>query len=258
MKVISIDPGLRNLAVCVLEGTSRQDIQIRHWEVIDILGEKNGVARPLCFKCKKPAHWRFNEEDTFACTKHCPNKTGGITKTALNKKTLHILQCEVEQTGLQVTGKKKADLVNALYTHYRSSTWRKFSGGANIKHAPVLDLAGDIVSCLDRRHLIWSGANKVIFENQLDRRMFAVQAMLHMYFTARGYSCGGISASHKLSNIVTVDDRVTTYRGRKKTGIVHAEALAPAVNLPYFRTHKKKDDLADCFLQGLWYIEHPV
>jgi len=41
MKLVSFDIGLRNLAVCVLEGTSRTDMRITAWDVIDVIGEKN-------------------------------------------------------------------------------------------------------------------------------------------------------------------------------------------------------------------------
>lgn len=256
MKLISIDVGIRNLAVCVLDGTKRQDVRIVHWEVIDILGEKNGLSRPVCRQCKKPAMWKHPQEGALACSRHCPAKARCVTKTALTKRGVADLQTEIRNIGLHVTGTKKADLVNALYHHHQSNSWQKLAGGANVKHAPVLDLASDLAAALDRRASIWSGAHKVIFENQMDRRMLAVQAMLHMYFVCRGYSCSGISATHKLSNIVTTQDRVGSYRGRKKTGIVHAEQLCPPCNLAFFRSHAKKDDLADCFLQGLWSLEH--
>lgn len=256
MKLISIDVGLRNLAVCVLEGTKRQDIRISHWEVIDVLGEKNGLQRPVCRQCKKPAMWRHPKDGALTCTRHCPSKERAVTKTFLTKRAVADLQTDIRNMGLHVVGTKKPDLVDALYRHYQSNAWQKLAGGANVKHAPVLDLAPDIVAALDRRAAIWRGADKVIFENQMDRRMLAVQAMLHMYFICRGYACSGISATHKLSNIVTTHDRVTTYRGRKKTGIVHAEVLCPPCNIAFFRSHAKQDDLADCFLQGLWWIEH--
>lgn len=254
MKLISIDVGLRNLAVCVLEGTSRQDVRILHWDVIDVLGEKNGAGRPLCFRCSKPAMWKQPIQELFACSKHCPAKNN-ITKTFLGKKQIPELQHEVQELRLTPKSNKKPDLVDALYKHYRGNTWQKF-GGSAARGAPVLDLAVDIKTCLDKRKSWWTGADKAVFENQLDRRMLAVQGMLHMYFVCCGFACGGISATHKLSNIVTIDDRVTTYRGRKKTGIVHAEALMPSGWTPFFQSHKKKDDLADCFLQGLWVLEH--
>lgn len=254
MKLISIDVGLRNLAVCVLEGTNRQDVRIVHWDVIDVLGEKNGAGRPVCFRCSKPAMWRQPVDELFACGKHCPAKSN-ITKTALNKKQIPELQFELDELHLTPKSKRKPDLVDTLYKHYRSNTWQKFAGSA-AKGAPVLDLAVDIRNCLDKRSAWWTDAHKVVFENQLDRRMLAVQGMLHMYFVCQGFVCGGVSATHKLSNICTIDDRVTTYRGRKKTGIVHADALMPLAWKPFFNAHKKKDDLADCFLQGLWVLEH--
>ena len=66
----------------------------------------------------------------------------------------------------------------------------------------------------------------------------------------------GVSAVHKLTNMVTVDDSTKTYKGRKKTGIVHAAALVPEQWKDYMLKHPKKDDLADAFLQGLWFMEN--
>ena len=44
MKIVSFDVGLRNLAYCVLEGTSRTDVKIVDWNIIDVLGEAAGVG----------------------------------------------------------------------------------------------------------------------------------------------------------------------------------------------------------------------
>ena len=77
-----------------------------------------------------------------------------------------------------------------------------------------------------------------------------------MWFVCHGYRVKGVSAVHKLTNMVTVDDHTKTYKGRKKTGITHAYALVPAANQEHFAKHPKKDDLADAFLQGLWVLEH--
>ena len=119
-----------------------------------------------------------------------------------------------------------------------------------------MDQAPALIACLDKRESSWKDSTLVAVENQPERRMYAVQAMLQMYFTMKGIKSEGVSATHKLSNIVTVEDSVGTYKGRKKTGIAHAKELIPQENQEHFAKHPKKDDLADCFLQGLWVLEH--
>jgi len=224
------------------------------WDVIDVVAEKNGHTRTACFKCAKPAMWVQAGAGTQACSRHRP-KSLTMTKAALTKKSIP----ELQELGnpYKIEGKTKKDLVGKIWTEMTKSGWAKFKGNARAPGGGVLDLVNDIVACLDKRADWWRDAHLVIFENQLDRRMFAVQAMLHMYFACRGFRTKGVSAIHKLDNITTTTDATTTYRGRKKTGIVHCDILCPPSNHEFFKSHKKKDDLADSFLQGLYFLEHP-
>ena len=62
---------------------------------------------------------------------------------------------------------------------------------------------------------------------------------------------------HKLKNYITTK---TSYNERKKLGIKITFDMVASVNYlneweEHFNKHKKKDDLADSFLQGLWYIK---
>ena len=254
MKLISFDVGLRNLAYCVLEGTSRSDVKIVDWNIIDVLGEQSGVGAARCFKCTAAARYEHACDGTFACSKHAPKKKEAVTKTALGKKSPIELIGEIERLGLRTEATKKADLVKLLYNHARQNTWKKCVASATT--GSVMDMSPAIMKSLDARMSSWQGADAVCIENQPERRMYAVQAMLQMYFTMRGIKASGVSATHKLSNLVTIDDVVHTYKGRKKTGITHAYALVPAENQEHFKKHPKKDDLADSFLQGLWVLEH--
>ena len=254
MKLISFDVGLRNLAYCVLEGTSRADVKIVDWNIIDVLGEQAGVGAARCHKCTAAARYEHASDGTFACSKHTPKKKAVITKTSLNKKSVPELQAEIVRCGLQTSATKKSDLVGLLYNHARQNTWKKCISSSTT--GSVMEMSHAIMKSLDSRMSSWKGADAVCIENQPERRMYAVQAMLQMYFTIHGIKASGVSASHKLSNIITVDDVVHNYKGRKKTGITHAYALVPAENQEHFKKHPKKDDLADSFLQGLWVLEH--
>jgi hypothetical protein len=247
MKLISFDVGLRNLAFCILEGTSRKDVKILHWDLIDVMAEGSGHDNPKCFKCRKPANWK--QAETYACTLH--KTKGTFTKTSLLKKTIAILKKEA--TSLNIQGTTKKALVDGLYEYYSARVWKRCV--KSCKQGSVVDLAPLIAASLTSRTSIWTGSHKVIFEQQPDKRMLAVQAMMHMWFECHGYSTKGVSAIHKLTNMVTKDDATKSYKGRKKTGILHATALVPDEWKDYMLKHPKKDELADAFLQGLWFLE---
>ena len=254
MKLISFDIGLRNLAVCVIEGTSRSDVKITHWEVIDVLAEQSGLENSRCSRCVQSATWRHASEGIMVCSRHKPKQRVKVTKTEFSKKSLPELQGELDRLGLVCPSKRKADIVTALYLHARQNSWLRCV--KTVHTGAVMEMAPLIRTCLDKRTAIWKGADLVCLENQPERKMFAVQAMIHMYFCCGGFKCEGVSAVHKLNNIITIDDRVDSYKGRKKTGIIHAEALVPEVWKQHLLKHPKKDDLADSFLQGLWVMEH--
>jgi hypothetical protein len=247
IKIISFDVGLRNLAYCILDGTE-SNLKILNWGLIDIMAESSGNGNVQCYKCKKPATWK--QEEKYACTKH-RTITKQYTKTLLMKMSIENLMKEAEI--IQVNKTTKKDLVNALYSHYSKNIWKRCV--KSCKAGSVVDLAPLIASSLTSRTSMWTGASLVIFEQQPDKRMLAVQSMMHMWFVCHGYKVKGVSAVHKLTNIVTIDDSTKTYKGRKKTGILHTEKLCPSEWLDYFKKHPKKDDLADCFLQGLWMLK---
>lgn len=247
MKLVSFDVGLRNLAFCILEGTNRSDLKILHWDLIDVMAESAGHDNIKCFKCKKPANWTNGTQTS--CTLHKGKTRKGITKTELNKRTIADLRKEGGQPF-----KTKKEAVDFLYKKYSANIWKRCVKSS--KSMSVVDLADPIARCLSSRKDIWTESDLIVFEQQPDKRMLCVQAMLHMWFVCQGYKCKGVSATHKLTNMITLQDSTKTYKGRKNTGIVHATELVPSEWRGYMLKHPKKDDLADCFLQGLWVLEH--
>ena len=117
----------------------------------------------------------------------------------------------------------------------------------------------------------------MIIENQISTlasRMKTLQGMITQYFIMKHIPIiEFISASCKLklftdtsldlTNTDTVCVDASTYADRKKSGIAVCRSLGEisrkrnsdyAKWIPVFENHKKKDDLADCFLQGLWRV----
>ena len=68
-----------------------------------------------------------------------------------------------------------------------------------------------------------------------------------------------VSAANKLKGHQDIETDLTTYASRKKEGI---NVTLKLINERYpqweqhFTKHKKKDDLADAFLQGNWYLKN--
>jgi len=109
----------------------------------------------------------------------------------------------------------------------------------------------------------------MIVENQISTlasRMKTLQGMITQYFIMKNVpQIEFISASCKLKlftdsalDISSFID-ASTYSDRKKSGISICRSLGAggvpyATWMPMFEKHKKKDDLADCFLQGLWRV----
>ena len=113
-------------------------------------------------------------------------------------------------------------------------------------------------------NIIFSNINIdcVIIENQISpiaNRMKTIQGMIAQYFIDKNVKLiKFISASNKLKNFT--NEAVSSYNDRKKLGIkITKELLVTNKNLNKhiinFDKSNKKDDLADSFLQALWYIK---
>ena len=117
----------------------------------------------------------------------------------------------------------------------------------------------------------------MIIENQISTlasRMKTLQGMITQYFIMKHVpQIEFISASCKLKLFTdmpisqSLDEGIcidaATYADRKKSGIAVCRWIGEisrkrksdyAKWMPIFENHKKKDDLADCFLQGLWRV----
>jgi hypothetical protein len=110
----------------------------------------------------------------------------------------------------------------------------------------------------------------ILIENQISpiaNRMKTIQGMIAQYFITqfkeKEISVRFISSSNKLKGFVESTVK-TTYDERKKKGIEVSNQLLEEHEenkvkwFDIFNKHSKKDDLADSYLQALWYFRNCV
>ena len=105
-------------------------------------------------------------------------------------------------------------------------------------------------------------------ENQigpLANKMKTIQGMISQYFIMKNNNIhiDFISATNKLKDFIKDTTNKTDYKERKKLGIQITTQLIKSEDRfnkwsSFLDKHNKKDDLSDCFLQGLWYIKNKL
>ena len=228
MKVISIDVGIKNLAYCLLETETQnsETLNILKWDSINLCGD----SAPICTinECKRKAKYFYDlnyfceiikDNKIYYCNTHAKKIEN---KQEIISKTISANKIDLVSVGISV--KKSLDV-----------------------HFPILDEAVHIV-----------------IENQISpiaTRMKTLQGMLMQYFIMRG--CTSItfaSSINKLKAFTLNIGKKTSYKDRKKMGIEVTDKILNLLPLltswtALFLHHQKKDDLADSFLQGVWFLQ---
>jgi hypothetical protein len=264
-KIVSIDVGIRNLSFCFFESTeSSPDFRIIKWDNID-LTERDPLSCNTT-GCKKTV--KYTKNGQCWCLTHSKLQpfmvpTKELTKTALTKTKVAGLKTLVEKYAVQC-GDTRVDMVAGLLT-YATEKCFESKLQVNAVHLNLVVIGRNIQHKLDA---IFGDdmktINTVIIENQigpLATKMKTVQGMLAQYFIMKNNNIAieFVSSSNKLKGLGS--DEPMDYKGRKKLGVqCCSEQLSSSLNnaswLPFFKSHKKKDDLADCFLQGVWYYNN--
>ena len=272
MKILSIDVGIKNLAFCLFDKSpTAEHFKVTKWDIIDISEQENTLICGFVEKnviCNKPA--KFKKDDKCYCLKHSKKQqiqipTSEQKPAFINKQKIQKLYEIAESHNIKYQPKtKKADLVKLINVHINLKYFQTIES----KKAADVDLFNIGLNIKTKFNKLFENEAKidyVIIENQIGPlaiRMKTIQGMIVQYFIMSNLNVEHIefiSASNKLKDCDVKDK--SKYSDRKKLGIAKCLELITTdfrfvEHVDYFNKHKKKDDLSDSFLQGIWFINN--
>lgn len=282
MKILSIDVGIKNLALCVLETTTNNcNFIIKYWNVINLFEEQNKICqfnilnkKNKSYKqCNKQA--KYHKNDCFYCKTHAAKTEYKLPTSDLNnykRKKLDDLKKLAQDYDISVMGDtlatltptSKATLIKSIESFIQNNVFENIST-MKCNEISLIDIGIAIKDKLDNLDtFVFSNIDIILIENQISpiaNRMNCIQGMLSQYFIMKNMNnIKFVSAANKLK--MFIGNKKTTYSERKKLSVEETKKLLIKMEghnvekdniIDMFNKHKKKDDLADCFLQGIWY-----
>lgn len=283
-RVLSIDVGIKNLAFCLFEKDANSSyFNIAKWDIINLsqedelqkckCAEKNGMV------CNKPAKYMLN--DNYFCLKHSKKQdyqipTSELKPTFINKQKIQKLIDIADKYNIQYEKPiKKNDLLFKINEYITHKCFKEITT-TNASQIDLITIGKNIKHKFNKIFPIEDKIDYVLIENQISpiaNRMKTIQGMIAQYFIMNNNTehIEFVSSVNKLKQssgkLKSIEesqsqDTVTkNYKSRKNQGISKCLEILTTDHcftnqLSYFNTNKKKDDLSDSFLQGLWFINN--
>ncbi len=270
-----------------------QQVKIVAWDTVNLCDEPTTDEKPAAPTCSsvgckfaaKFAHSATceagNTMKQYYCTRHAnasghkmPLSASNGSAKSLKKMTLDQLKVfSGEYLSCPLPEKCEKSKVKLLQ-HLNAAIAAEYLVAVNSKPKVIAAASVDLITIGRNMHRqfdalphLASGIDVVIIENQMSTlatRMKTLQGMITQYFIMRGVpDIRFISATNKLKLFDQKKEQghcgEDCYADRKKRGIEITRSLlstqsTQSTQSTRFATHKKKDDLADCFLQGVWWL----
>jgi hypothetical protein len=279
MKLLSIDVGIKNMSFCLFEIHSPDEksnhLKVINWDNIDLSEktenkcieiDKNGL-------CDKPA--KFKKDGKCYCLKHSKKQeflqpTTDLKPSYINKQKIQNLIDIADKYKIKYEHPPKKTNLVALINDFITNNCFTSIAKTNACKVELVTIGRNIQTKFDEilcDHL--SSIETIIIENQIGpiaNKMKTIQGMISQYFIMKNNNIQieFISASNKLKDFLLKEkEEKLDYKQRKKLGIQTClEIITTDFRFKdwetFFNKHQKKDDLSDCFLQGMWFIKHKM
>ena len=288
MRIVSIDVGIKNLAFCLFEKEANSSyFNIVKWDIVN-LSQEDEIQNCMCIEkniiCGKPAKYTLN--DSYFCLKHSKKQNYQIPSNELkcnfiNKQKIQKLIEIADKYMIQYEKPiKKNDLLFKINEYINNKCFKEITS-SNASQIDLITIGKNIKNKFNKIFSIDEKIDYVLIENQISpiaNRMKTIQGMIAQYFIMNSNTqhIEFVSSINKLKNNskdkIQIEQSINAkndnsdntnndYKSRKKQGIVKCLEILTQEHhfnnmLPFFNNHKKKDDLSDCFLQGLWFINN--
>ena len=258
MKLISIDVGIKNLACCIFD-ISNNNYTITSWDIVDLCETKK--EKCICLNknnkiCNNNAIYHKN--GTYYCKKHAgqneyliPSKDLDFKKIKKKKLPELIEKCNYFKLNI-ISPATRKNLISDLEKHINTHCLEKIET-INANNVDLISIGIKINELLSLKYNMHFDI--VLIENQISpiaNRMKTIQGMLCQYFIMK--ETRNIIFVSSMNKLKEFGLGKLTYSERKKKSVEITKDLISEDNIKIFDKSKKKDDLADCFLQGLWYL----
>jgi len=275
MKFVSIDVGIKNLSFCLFEtNNDNTSFSIIKWDNIDLTEQSETKCMEYSKNelCGKPA--KFIKVSKCYCLKHAKKMnflipSPELSLSYLNKqKIINLYAIADKYKIIYEKPSKKLDLIHSINEFSNSNCFDiiPFQPASKVNLVTIGKNIQNKFNTIFLDHI--SSIELIIIENQigpLANKMKTIQGMLAQYFIMKNnfIKIEFISSSNKLKDFLKDTTKKTDYKERKQLGIQYClETISKDIQLEQwvnnFKKHSKKDDLSDCFLQGLWYINHKI
>ncbi len=292
MKILSWDVGIINLAYCLLN-VDGEKWEIEDWGIIN-LTNRESLKCVTCGKnasCCTEVDGKSKEEQYY-CKKHIPKdfvvpEFDDIFEICNNEIKCQWGESDESLKECVKKSKYKHKITGKCYcTAHAKSFYKKVIDSYKVKSLKkkavgsidIDVLKVELIKKLEERN-DFLNVDSILIENQpsmKNPKMKAISSTLYDYFLIRGIfdkerlqsnvkNVKFMSPSNKLKLADDSDSKkliklkgneAKSYKLTKSLGVKYCRELISKYDnwVGVFEQHKKKDDLADCFLQGLYYI----